>query len=58
MNLTKENDEGKFQDVSQDLTKVGRWRASGSNPSKSRDSKDFYITPKNVELREVIKAEK
>lgn len=58
MGLTKDNNEGKFQDVSEDLTKVGRWRASGSEPSKSRDSKDFYITPKNLELREVIKAEK
>lgn len=55
MDLTKENNEGKFQDVSQDLTNVGRWRASGSDPSKRRDSKDFYITPKNLELREVIK---
>lgn len=55
VHLTKENKEGKFQAVSRDLTNAGRWRSSRSDPRRSRDSKDCYISPKNFQLGEVIK---
>lgn len=42
----QEDSEGKCQDVSWDQVRVERRRVSGSNPRKSRESKEFYITPK------------
>lgn len=58
MDPTQENNKGKSQDVSWDLSSVGRWKALGSDPRKRKDPQDLYITPKNLELREVmIKAE-